>query len=131
LAAIEQDHYTVLGVPESATTVEIRTAYRRAVRSCHPDLNPTDAAAVERFKAVQRAYEVLSDPRRRAAYRRPIRFRPGLASTVRPVGRPSPASDLRSTVPPDLWETLSAARVIARRRLGRRFRQLIRYLEGL
>jgi len=130
LAPTEQDHYTVLGVPESATTAEIRAAYRRAVRMCHPDLYPADAVAVERFKAVQRAYDVLSDPRQRAAYRRPNRFRPGITGTARPAARPA-ASDPRASVPPDLWETLAAARVIARRRLGRRFRQLIRYLEGL
>jgi curved DNA-binding protein CbpA len=133
VAAPADDYYTILGVPESATAAEIRSAYRRAARTTHPDVNPADASAVERFKAIQRAYDVLSDPLQRAAYRRPSLFRP-VAPSVRSGARrpaPGPATDLRTSVPPDLWDTIEAARVVARRRLGRRFRQLIRYLEGL
>jgi DnaJ-class molecular chaperone len=131
--APDQDYYGILGVPESATLAEIRSAYRHAARTSHPDMNPADASAVERFKAIQRAYDVLSDRIQRAAYRRPTRFQPA-ASTVR--SRPAhPATRLsrqqRANVPPDLWDAVEAARVVARRRLGRRFRQLVRYLEGL
>jgi hypothetical protein len=131
VATSEQDYYAILGVSEAATAAEIRSAYRRAARTTHPDVNPADTSALERFKAVQQAYEVLSDPRQRAAYRRPTVFRRTVPPAARPgAARPVPP-DLRSTVPSELWETLAAARVVARRRLGRRFRQLIRYLEGL
>jgi hypothetical protein len=119
----------LLDVTETATADEIRSAYRRAARECHPDLNPGDTTAARRFVVVQRAYEVLADPDRRAAYRRPA---PRVAS------RPAPASSLDRDpgpiLPRDLQETLIAVRVIARMarpRVERRFRQLIRYLEGL
>ncbi len=131
MATAEHDYYAILGVSESATAAEIRSAYRRAARTSHPDVNPADASAVERFKMIQQAYDVLSDPLQRAAYRRPVRFRPAVPASARPrPQRPTP-TDLRASVPGELWETLAAARVVARRRLGRRFRQLIRYLEGL
>ena len=131
MAAPDHDHYAVLGVSESATPDEIRAAYLRAARTSHPDLHPTDPSAGDRFKAIQRAYEVLSDPRRRAAYRRPGAYRRVVPSHPGSgVQRPAPL-DLHALVPPDLWDTIEAARIVARRRLGRRFRQLIRYLEGL
>ena len=125
----EPDYYALLGVAETATPDELRSAYRRAARQCHPDVNPDDATAAARFVAIQRAYEVLSDPARRAVYRR-------AAPTVAPEPAPRPAADAPSppTLPRDLQETLIAVRVIARMarpRVERRFRQLIRYLEGL
>ena len=61
-------HYDVLGVGEQATTEEIRRAYRRRARDHHPDANPADPAAGERFRRVAEAYEVLSDPVRRSWY---------------------------------------------------------------
>ena len=61
-------HYEVLGVGEQATAEEIRRAYRRRARDHHPDANPADAAAGERFRRVAEAYEVLSDPVRRSWY---------------------------------------------------------------
>lgn len=63
-----QDYYAVLGVPKSATEKEIKSAYRRKARQYHPDLNPNDEAAVEQFKQVAEANEVLSDPEKRKAY---------------------------------------------------------------
>jgi DnaJ-class molecular chaperone len=60
--ASQTDYYGTLGVPRSAGGEEIRKAYRRLARKCHPDLNPGDKAAEERFKKVQEAYDVLSDP---------------------------------------------------------------------
>ncbi|MBK8913071.1 MAG: DnaJ domain-containing protein [Phycisphaerales bacterium] len=65
-----KDPYQILGVSRTATEAEIKTAYRRLAKQHHPDRNPGDKAAERRFKEVQAAYEVLSDPQRRAEYDR-------------------------------------------------------------
>jgi molecular chaperone DnaJ len=62
------DYYKTLGVARTAANDEIRKAYRRLARKCHPDLNPGDKAAEERFKQIQEAYDVLSDPKKRQMY---------------------------------------------------------------
>ncbi len=62
------DYYEALGVPRKAKPEEIRKAYRRLARRYHPDLNPGDKAAEERFKKVQEAYDVLSDPKKRQMF---------------------------------------------------------------
>ena len=65
-----RDYYEVLGVSPQATAEEIKQAYRRLARESHPDRNPDDPSAEERFKELAAAYEVLSDPERRANYDR-------------------------------------------------------------
>jgi len=64
----EQDLYATLGVDRKADENAIRTAYRRLARQYHPDVNPNDPKAEERFKQISFAYDVLSDPEKRARY---------------------------------------------------------------
>ncbi len=67
---MSEDYYKVLGIGRSATEGEIQKAYRDLARKYHPDLNPDDKTAKEKFQAVQRAYEVLSDKEQRELYDR-------------------------------------------------------------
>ncbi|HEX8387126.1 MAG TPA: J domain-containing protein [Rubricoccaceae bacterium] len=62
------DYYQTLEIDESAPAEAVKQAYRRLALAYHPDRNPGDVVAEERFKSVQSAYEVLADPTRRAAY---------------------------------------------------------------
>ncbi|AVX20006.1 MULTISPECIES: molecular chaperone DnaJ [Carboxydocella] len=64
----KRDYYEVLGVGRNATEEEIKKAYRKLSKKYHPDLNPGDKSAEEKFKEINEAYEVLSDPQKRAAY---------------------------------------------------------------
>jgi molecular chaperone DnaJ len=65
---IEKDYYAALGVPKDADAVAIKKAYRQLARDLHPDKNPNNAEAEDRFKEVSEAYDVLSDPKRRGEY---------------------------------------------------------------
>jgi len=63
-----RDYYEILGVPRAASEKDIKAAYRKLARQFHPDLHPGDKAAEERFKEINEAYEVLSDPAKRRKY---------------------------------------------------------------
>src|SRR5262245_43133096 len=66
----KRDYYDVLGVGRAASDQEIKAAYRRLAKECHPDRCNGDSTAEHRFKEVNEAYEALKDPQRRAAYDR-------------------------------------------------------------
>lgn len=63
-----KDYYAVLGVDKKASQKEIKSAYRKLAREYHPDVNPDDPQAQERFKDINEAYQVLSDPEKREKY---------------------------------------------------------------
>src|SRR5437773_10874303 len=64
----KHDYYETLSVPRNASVEEIRKSYRKLARKYHPDLNPGDKSSEERFKNVQEAYDILSDPKKRQMY---------------------------------------------------------------
>ena len=68
MAQEKRDYYEVLGVSKTATDAEIKKAYRKLAMKYHPDYNPGDKNAEEKFKEVNEANEVLSDPKKRQLY---------------------------------------------------------------
>src|SRR5207245_4015589 len=68
--SVNEDPYAILGVKQEATQEEIRAAYRQLAKKLHPDLNPGDKQAEEKFKQVSGAYDLLGDPEKRARFDR-------------------------------------------------------------
>ena len=92
-----KDPYNALGLSREATQEDIRKAHRKLVRKYHPDANPEDPRAEERFKEVQRAYEVLSDEKKRRQYdeglRSSSRGSPGRSRYRESASRPRARAD--------------------------------------
>ncbi|MBI2063777.1 MAG: DnaJ domain-containing protein [Candidatus Yanofskybacteria bacterium] len=85
----KKDYYEVLGVPKNADAGTLKHAYRELAKKYHPDLNPNDRVAEEKFKKLTEAYDVLSDPRKRQSYDNTSR-----ATAVPP--RPNPEGNKRT-----------------------------------
>lgn len=68
MAETKRDYYEVLGVPRTATEAELKKAYRQVAKKYHPDVNPGNAEAEQKFKEASEAYKILSDPDTRAKY---------------------------------------------------------------
>lgn len=79
---MKEDYYKILGIDRNADEKEIKRAYRRLARKYHPDVNPGDKTAEQKFKEINEAYEVLSDPKKRADYDRfgHAAFEPGFGA---------------------------------------------------
>ena len=96
-----KDLYKLLGLPREASQEDIRKAHRKLVRKYHPDANPEDPQAEERFKEVQQAYEVLSDEKKRREYDERLRTSskesPGRARSRESPTRPRARAGGRTT----------------------------------
>lgn len=68
MTAKNQDYYEVLGVKKGASEADIKKAFRKLARKCHPDVNPGDKKAEEKFKEINEAYEILGDPKKRERF---------------------------------------------------------------
>jgi molecular chaperone DnaJ len=78
----KEDYYQILGVKRDAKPEEIKKAYRKLARKFHPDVNPGDKSAGERFKLITEAHEVLSDPKKREVYNRFGQYSDNLADAA-------------------------------------------------
>lgn len=135
------DYYQTLGVDRSASAEDVKKAYRKLARKYHPDVNPGNKAAEEKFKQVSAAFEVLSDTRKRKLYDEFGRTPRRLASTKRrrrPIGptKPRPGAPVPGAFPmaprASTWVTSSAtcseAVAVARRAAPRGASTLARCL---
>src|ERR671912_698337 len=85
----KEDYYQVLGLKRDAKPEEIKKAYRRMARKHHPDVNPGDKSAEERFKKITEAHDVLSDPKKRTVYDRFGQYSDNLADAAARGAGPS------------------------------------------
>src|SRR3954453_1255492 len=85
----KQAYYEILGIKRDAKPEEIKKAYRRLARKYHPDVNPGDKAAEERFKLMSEAHDVLSDPKKRSVYDRFGQYSENLADAAARGAGPS------------------------------------------
>src|ERR1700738_4084483 len=113
-----KDYYDVLGIARGASQKEIQSAFRKLARKLHPDVNPGDKPAEERFKEVSQAHDVLSDPEKRKIYERLGSDWYSAASSVidpdAPGPRPGPGgpgTPYQTIDPKEFEELLRGARV--------------------
>jgi molecular chaperone DnaJ len=120
-------YYEVLGIARGASEPEVKSAYRRLAKECHPDRNPEDTRAEVRFKEVSEAYEVLKDPQKRAAYDHfgHAAFEGGLGAGARGFG-PDFASSM-SDIFDDLFGEFMGGRRGGRQRSSRERGADLRY----
>src|SRR5579871_7073635 len=111
----KRDYYKVLDVPKNATEAEIKKAYRRLAMKYHPDRNPNDKEAEERFKEAKEACEVLTDAQKRAAYDQ--YGHAGVEATARGHGRGFSGADAFSDIFGDVFGDIFGARRDGRRAL--------------
>src|SRR3977135_4668146 len=78
----KEDFYKILGVKRDAKPEEIKKAYRRLARKYHPDVNPGDKGAEDRFKQMSEAFDILSDPKKRKVYDRFGEYSDNLANAA-------------------------------------------------
>src|ERR671916_1163034 len=97
----KEDFYKVLGVKRDAKPEEIKKAYRRLARKHHPDVNPGDKSAEERFKRITEAHDVLSDPKKRQVYDRFGQYSDNLADMAAKGHAPGGAGARPGGVPFD------------------------------
>ena len=90
----QKDYYATLGVSRDAKPEEIRKAYRRLARKYHPDVNPGNKAAEEKFKELSEAYEILGDEKKRQVY-----DQYGFYSDNIPPGGPGPGASTGAGAP--------------------------------
>jgi curved DNA-binding protein CbpA len=98
-----RDYYALLGIKQDATLRQVKAAYRKLAKTCHPDVCPGDPDAAARFRDITEACETLSDPARRKEYDRTYRPAPGTALTA-PAD--SPAASKVLTVLEDTWTAI-------------------------
>src|SRR6478735_7873374 len=112
----KKDYYEILGVKKSASADDVRKAFRKLARKYHPDVNPGDKAAEEKFKALSEANEVLSDPKKRKIYDQVGFYSDNIdAATAEAYARagggaaqegPEPGSDLEYQVNVPFWTAI-------------------------